>query len=140
MISSGRTASRPAVVGSSDRTFGLVFAGFFCLIALWPAVSGRQLRWWAFALAVIFLAATFLAPRLLTPLNRIWFRLGLVLHHVVNPVVMALVYYSAVVPMGLLMRARGKDLLRLKRDPALESYWIVRDPPGPPPGSMSRQF
>ena len=79
-------------------------------------------------------------PRVLAPLNIIWFRLGLLLHHVVNPVIMAVVYYGAVVPMGLLLKARGKDLLRLKRDPDATTYWIVRDPPGPAPGSMKQQF
>ncbi len=132
--------SHRVVARGSDRAFGIVFAVMFCLIGLWPVMSGRPSRPWALGLALLFLAAAFLTPRLLAPLNRLWFRLGLVLHHVVNPIVMGLVYFAAVVPTALIVRARGKDLLRLKRDPAAESYWIKRDPPGPPAGSMSNQF
>lgn len=121
---------------SSERSFGLVFATFFGFVALWPLVSGRPLRMWALGVALVFLAAAFIAPRLLAPLNRLWHRLGLFLHHIVNPVVMALVYYGSVVPLGLILKARNKDLLRLRRDPEAQTYWITRDPPG----SMSNQF
>jgi len=132
--------SHRVVVRGSDRAFGIVFAVVFAIIGLWPLLSGRGLRLWALGIACLFLAVALLAPWLLAPLNRIWFRFGLVLHHIVNPVVMGLVYYFAVVPMGLILKARGKDLLRLKRDPEAPTYWIAREPPGPAPGSMSRQF
>ena len=82
--------------------------------------------------------AAFIAPRVLHPLNRVWFALGLMLHHVVNPIIMALMFYGAILPMALLLRARGKDVLRLKREPETDSYWIEREPPAP--GSMSKQF
>ncbi len=140
MATNEPAVSHRPVTRGSERSFGIVFAVVFCLIGLWPAKSGGAVRLWALAIALAFLAAAFLAPRLLAPLNLIWFRLGLLLHRVVNPLVMAVVYYGAVVPTGLILKARGKDLLRLKRDPDAKSYWIVRDPPGPPPGSMSRQF
>ena len=130
---------RRTVVGS-NRTFGVVFAVVFGIIALWPLLSGGTPRLWASALAGIFLGTAFFAPRLLSPLNRAWFHLGLALHRVVNPVVVAVIYYGTVVPIGLILRARGKDPLRLKRDPAATSYWIARDPPGPPRGSMTKQF
>jgi hypothetical protein len=81
-----------------------------------------------------------LRPQLLSPLNQLWFRLGLLLHHVVNPVLMFLIYYSTVLPTGLVLRALGKDVLRLKLDHASTSYWIVRAPPGPGAGSMEKQF
>jgi hypothetical protein len=103
-------------------------------------IHGRLPGIWAVAIALVCLVVSLVAPRLLRPLNRVWLRLGLLLHHVVNPVVMALVYYTAVVPTGLILRARGKDLLRLRRDPEADSYWISRQPPGPPPDSMPRQF
>jgi saxitoxin biosynthesis operon SxtJ-like protein len=130
---------RPVVVGS-NRTFGLVFAAVFGIVALWPLVSGGMPRPWAAVLAVAFLAVALVAPRLLSPLNRAWFHVGLTLHRVVNPIVMAIIYYGTVVPVGLILRARGKDMLRLKRDPNARSYWIERDPPGPPRGSMTKQF
>src|SRR5690242_7181532 len=81
MSASDPLVSHRTVVGSSDRTFGLVFAGFFLIVALWPLIGGRPLRVWALGLALVFLATGVFAPRLLTPLNRIWARLGLLLHH-----------------------------------------------------------
>ena len=140
MATNEPAVSHRATVRGSDRSFGVVFAVVFFIIGIWPALWGHLPRWWALAVAAAFLAVALLVPRVLAPLNRIWFRLGLLLHHVVNPIIMGVVYYLAVVPMGLLLKARGKDLLRLKRDPNAESYWIVRDPPGPAPGSMKQQF
>jgi hypothetical protein len=132
--------SRRRVVVGSNRTFGVVFAVVFAIIALWPMFSGATPRLWAAAIAGVLLAAAFLAPTLLSPLNRAWFHVGLGLHRVINPIVMAIIYYGTVVPVGLILRARGKDILRLKRDPNAKSYWIERDPPGPPRGSMTKQF
>jgi Saxitoxin biosynthesis operon protein SxtJ len=130
---------RRVVVGS-NRTFGLVFAAVFGIIALWPLMAGAMPRLWALLVALGFLAVALIAPRLLSPLNLAWFYVGLALHRVVNPIVMAVIYYGTVAPVGLILRVRGKDLLRLKRDPDAESYWIERDPPGPPRGSMTKQF
>jgi len=79
-------------------------------------------------------------PSVLNPLNRIWLKFGLLLHSVVNPVVMALLFYGTVLPTGLVMRMLGKDLLRLKRQPDAKSYWIVRQPAGPSPETMRDQF
>jgi hypothetical protein len=132
--------SHKKVVAGSDRSFGLVFAAFFAIVALLPASHGAPLRWWALGLAAGFAIIAFIAPRLLHPLNRVWFALGLLLHHVVNPVIMAVMFYGAILPMALLLRAVGKDILRLKRDPQAGSYWITREPPAPAPGSMSKQF
>ena len=124
----------------SNRSFGLVFGVVFIVVALLPVVHGAPIRWWALGVAGAFFAAAVLAPRVLTPLNRVWFALGLVLHRVVNPVIMAMMFYGAILPMALLLRVLGKDLLRLKREPNAASYWIARDPPGPAPGSMTKQF
>lgn len=124
----------------SNRSFGLVFAAFFFLIGAVPAVHGAPTRLWAFAVAAAFVAIAFLAPRVLQPLNLIWFKLGLLLHHVVNPVVMAVMFYGAILPMAVLLRWLGKDLLRLKSEPESTTYWIPREPPAPAPGSMRKQF
>ena len=132
-------ARRQVSVGS-NRSFGIVFAIVFAIVAAWPIMSGKPPRLWAAAVALAFVGVAFAAPHWLGPLNRIWFRLGLLLHHVVNPVVMGLIYFTTVLPTGYLLRALGKDVLRLRRDPVADSYWIVRRPPGPEPGSMSRQF
>jgi hypothetical protein len=132
--------SHRKVKESSDRAFGLVFAAVFGLLGVWPWLLAGQPRLWALVAAALFLAAAFLIPRALTPLNFIWKKIGLALHHVTNPIIMGLVYFVAIVPIGLIMRARGKDLLRLKFDRAASSYWILRDPPGPKRGSMAKQF
>ena len=132
--------SRRRPVAGSNRTFGVVFAVVFGIIALWPVLSGRVPRLWALVIAGGFVVVALVAPRLLSPLNRVWFHIGLALHRIINPIVMGIIYYGTVVPVGLILKARGKDLLRVKRDPDARSYWIVRDPPGPPRGSMTKQF
>jgi hypothetical protein len=124
----------------SERSFGFVFAVFFAVIALWPLKNGEEARIWALGVAAGFALAALVAPRMLKPLNLVWFKFGMVLHHVVTPVVMGLLFFLTVTPVGLLMRATGKDPMRLKRDPKAASYWIVRDPAGPAPESMKNQF
>lgn len=129
----------PAQMGS-ERSFGLVFTAFFLLVGLWPLKSGGEMRLWALGAATAFLLAALVAPKALRPLNLLWFKFGMLLHHVVTPLVMGLLFFLTVTPVGLLMRATGKDPMRLKRDPSAASYWIMRTPPGPAPESMKTQF
>ncbi len=124
----------------SARAFGFVFAGFFLFVALWPLVAGGPLRLWALAAAAVFLALALLRPALLEPLNQLWLKFGLLLHRIVSPIVLGILFYLAVAPTGLLMRALGKDPLRLRFDRASSSYWIERSPPGPAPETMRNQF
>ena len=140
MAANEPVVSHKKVVMGSNRSFGLVFAVFFVLVALLPMLHGAPLRWWALGIAAAFAAVAFFVPRLLRPLNWVWFKLGMLLHHVVNPVIMAAMFYGAMLPMAVLLRWLGKDLLRLKREPESISYWIPREPPAPAPGSMSKQF
>jgi hypothetical protein len=130
---------RKVAVGS-DRNFGLVFAAFFVLVAALPALHGGPIRWWALAPAAAFAAVAWLWPALLRPLNRVWFAFGMLLHHVVNPLIMAAMFYGAITPVAVLMRRLDKDVLRLKRDDAAETYWVPREQPAPAPKSMSKQF
>ncbi len=130
---------RKVTIGT-ERSFGIVFAVVFSIIALLPLFHGGIVHWWALGISAAFLICAFFAPRLLRPLNVLWFKFGLLLHHVVNPIVMGALYYVGVVPMGLILRMLGKDLLRLKIDKAATSYWLPRDRPAPPPGGMTRQF
>lgn len=125
---------------SSDRSFGLVFAAVFLIIGLWPLVGGGALRPWSLGVAAVFGVLALLAPRLLAPLNRLWAKLGLLLHHVVNPLIMGLIFFVTVTPVGLIMRLLGKDPLRLRFEPEAKSYWIERKPPGPEPATMRQQF
>jgi hypothetical protein len=123
----------------SDRSFGLVFAVFFAAVATYRAVMGPQ-RWWPYvALAVIFAAAALLVPRLLRPLNLLWFRFGLLLNRIVSPAVLAVVFFGVIVPMAWIARLRGKDSLQLRRG-SVTSYWHHRNPPGPTGESMKNQY
>lgn len=129
-----------AVKKSSERTFGLVFAAFLGLLAFLPLLHHGQVRLWALIAAAVFLAVAVVAPRLLGPLNHLWFLLGRLLHRIVNPVIMGLLFFVVITPAALLLRLAGKDLLRLKRDPQATSYWIHRTPPGPEPQSLKNMF
>ena len=125
---------------SSDRSFGLVFAAVFVIVAIWPLLNGGQLLWWSTFIAGGFLIVALLRPVWLQPLHRIWTWFGDLLHKMVNPLVMILLYFLVVTPIGLLMRMLNKKLLRLEFDPKTESYWIAREQPGPTPESMKYQF
>jgi hypothetical protein len=130
-----------AAVPGSDRSFGIVMAAVFALLALinfwrvghaWP---------WTGTLAAVFFVFACLFPAALRPLNWMWFQFGLLLHkNVVNPIVMALVFFGTVLPTGLIMRVLGKDPLQLKWESDAHTYWIERRPRGPAPESMKDQF
>ena|SRR5579859_3286755 len=128
------------VEGSSDRVFGLVFAGVFLVIAGSPLFRGETPRWWALVVTVVFALVALLKPKLLSRLNRLWIMLGTLLGKVVSPIALGILFFGVFTPVGALIRLRGKDPLRLKRDPDADSYWIPREPPGPPPDSMTNQF
>jgi hypothetical protein len=127
-------------MGSSDRAFGLVFTAFFAIVAVLPMLRSEPPRPWAFAAAGVLLALALAAPRLLAPLNRLWLKFGDLLHRIVSPIALAILFYGVVTPTGLLMRLFGKDPLRLRFDREAKSYWIAREPPGPPPESLKDQF
>jgi len=128
------------VKSSSDRGFGQVFAGFFALTSALSYWKGGVGWHWMLPLAAIFLIAAYAAPGVLAPLNKLWTKLGLLIYKVMNPIVLGLLFFVTIMPIGLLMRAFGKDFLRMKIDRAAKSYWIERTPPGPPPQSMRNQF
>jgi hypothetical protein len=132
--------SKTAVESSSDRAFGVVFAVVFALVGLYPLLGGDPVRWWAMAAAAAFAALAMAAPRALAPLNRVWMRVGAVLHAIVSPIVLAVMFYLLVAPIGLLWRVLGKDPLRLRFEPRAASYWIERRPPGPEPETFTNQF
>ncbi len=126
--------------GSSDRTFGLVFAAASVLVALAPLKRHGHVRLWALGLALVFLVVALVRPSLLRVFNRLWTKLGQLMGRIVNPIVMAILFFTVFTPVAYLMRLFGKDPLRLKHDSLAGSYWIPRLPPGPSPDSMPRQF
>ena len=125
---------------SSDRSFGFVFAVVFGLIGGWPLWHGAWRRWWAAAIAAAFGLVALVRPGALRPLNRVWQAFGRLLHRVVSPVIIGAIFFLCVTPIGVIMRLLGKDVLSLRRRADLPSYWIVREPPGPEPGTMTKQF
>ena len=141
-----RTIAHETIAGDdttgpgSERGFGIVFAVVFAIVGLLPLLGGHAPRWWSLGVTAVLLVIAFTVPRLLAPFNRLWFRFGMLLHHVMSPVVLFLLYALSVVPMGLLLRLFRKDLLRLRMDRDAASYWIPRDPPGPPSDSFKNQF
>lgn len=128
------------IEGSSDRAFGLVFAGAFLIVAAWPLFYEETLRWWAVGVASVFALLALIKPVLLAGLNRLWIKLGILLGKVVSPIALGVLFYGVFTPIGVMLRLVGKDPLRLKNDPNAASYWIPRKPPGPPPDSMNNQF
>jgi large-conductance mechanosensitive channel len=129
----------PLEVGS-PRSFGLVFGVVFLVVALLPLVRGNPARIWAIVVAALFVGVGLVAPSLLQPLNRAWMRFGEVLGGVVALVVMALIFFLVVTPIGAWLRITRRDVLRLRREPAARTYWIERNPAGPAPESMVNQF
>jgi hypothetical protein len=128
------------VKAGSDRGFGIVFAGFFALVSALSWWRGHNAWHWTLPLAALFLVIAYTYPKVLAPLNILWMKFGLLLHKIVTPVVLGLLFFVTITPIGLLARACGKDFLRLRLDRGAKSYWIERTPPGPPPQSMKNQF
>lgn len=126
--------------GSSDRGFGLVFAAFFAAVGFWPLLKHGGIRVWALAVAGLFLVVALAAPRILSPLNRVWTALGIAIGRVTNPVITAVIFFLIFTPVGFVMRMMGSDPLRRRLDQEATSYWIKRDPAGPPPADMVNQF
>ena len=129
-----------AVTPGSERSFGVVMAAVLALLSLLNWFHEGHGWLWLGGGALLLFGAALLWPAALKPLNWVWFKLGLLMHAVVTPVIMGLLFYLAIWPTGVVMRMLGKDLLRLRREPSQESYWIIRSPPGPSGESMKDQF
>ena len=122
---------------SSNRSFGFLFFVVFIVISLWPLKSQEDLRLWALILSLIFLLLGSLNSRFLLPLNKLWHKFGIFLGSIVSPVVMGLVFFIVVTPIGLFMRLLGKDLLRICKSEFVSTYWISREKQN---NTMKKQF
>ena len=130
----------PEIQVGSPRAFGIVFCIVFFAIAIWPIANGETVHLWSFMIASLFLVLAIFIPDYLQPLNRIWFRFGLLLHKVVNPIVMGVLFFFTITPIAVIFRIIGKDPLNRDLDKKLETYWIERNPKELASGSMKKQF
>lgn len=133
-------SSHAEVQPGSDRVFGIVVGGIFCLFGLLPLRQGNSPRLWILIPGAVLVLVGVLRPISLHSLNVLWMRLGLLLGRVVNPVITGILFFVVITPLALLMRLAGKDPLRLRREPEAPTYWIDRSPPGPDGRSMKNQF
>ena len=122
---------------SSNRNFGFVFFIVFLILGFWPITNGEEIRIWLVAISLIFLILGIMKSKLLTPLNQLWFNFGMILGAIVAPVVMGVVFFLVITPIGLFMKIIGKDLLNIKYDKRKKTYWIKRNTPI---NTMKRQF
>ena len=120
----------------SNRSFGIVFSIVFLLIAIYPLINSEELRVWSLIIAIIFLVLGLINSKILTPLNKLWFKFGILLGRIVSPVIMGVIFFFVVTPIALIMRIIGKDLLNLKFNKD-KSYWIEKTGPK---SKMKNQF
>ena len=120
----------------SNRSFGIVFFLFFLVIAIYPLFFNAELRIWSLIISLIFLILGLLNSKILSPLNKIWFKFGLLVGKIISPFIMGVIFFFVVTPIGYLMRLLGKDLLNLKYNDN-KSYWIEKNGPK---SKMKNQF
>jgi hypothetical protein len=120
----------------SNKSFGIVFFIVFFIISTYPLIDGGALKIWSLGISVVFLILGILNSKILTPLNKLWFKFGILLGKIVSPVVMAFVFFGVVTPIALIMKIFKKDLLNMKKNKNL-SYWIAKSGPK---SKMKNQF
>ena len=120
----------------TNKNFGIVFSIVFLIIALFPLINDGSLRIWSLTVSMVFLFLGLINSKILTPLNKIWFKFGLILGRIVSPVIMGIIFFLVVTPIAFIMRLVGKDLLNLKFNKN-KSYWIEKNGPK---SKMKNQF
>ena len=121
---------------SSNRSFGIVFFIVFFLIALYPLIYTKDIRIWSLLISLIFLILGLINSRILTPLNKLWFKFGILLGKIVSPIIMGIIFFLVVTPIGFVMSILGNDVLRLKFN-TNKTYWIEKTGPK---SKMKNQF
>jgi len=134
------TPQNKAVKPLENRTFGLIFSAIFCVIALMPMLFGGGYRLWALIIAAMWAVPALFFPDLLAPLNRLWAKFGQVMHKVVNPILMGIIFFFSVLPTAIILKLLGKDPMRRKLDSNAKSYWIAREEPILSKESFDNQF
>ena len=122
---------------SSNRSFGIVFFIVFLLIGFYPLFNQEDLRIWSLIISAVFLILGILDSKILTPLNKIWFKFGILLGKIISPIIMGVIFFLIVTPIGIFMRILGKDLINLKFKKNTKSYWIEKIGPK---SKMKNQF
>ena len=112
----------------SNRSFGIVFFVVFLIIATYPLINGDELRLWSLIISIVFLSLGLVNSKILNPLNKLWFKFGIFLGKIISPLVMSIIFFLVVTPIGLLMRLLNKDLLNLKFNNN-NTYWIEKTEP-----------
>ena len=109
----------------SNKSFGIVFFVVFLIISIWPLLDGNEIRYWSLIISVVFLVLGILNSKILTPLNKIWFKIGILLGNIISPMTMGIIFFLVVTPTAFIMKILGKDLLNLKKN-TKNSYWIEK--------------
>jgi len=120
----------------TNRSFGIVFSIVFLIIAIWPIKNGNEITYWLLIVSVFFLLLGLLNSKILTPLNKIWFKFGMFLGSIISPIVMGIIFFIVVTPIGFIMKIFGKDLLNINYNNN-NSYWIEKNNQN---SSMNKQF
>ena len=125
---------------SSERAFGICFAGIFVLVGVFPSLSGGRIHFGWFILGGLLFLVALIFPRLLIPFNRIWIRIGFLLHKIFSPLGMGFIFFGVLAPIGKIMQILKKTTLKLEFEKESKTYWVPRQSPGPRPEKMRRQF
>lgn len=124
----------------SNRSFGWVFTAVFTVTGVYSLWREGTIYPWMFGLASVTAAVTMVRSEWLAPLNRAWMKFGELLHRVVSPIVLGIIFYGVFTPVGLVMRMTGRDIMKRRFEPLAPTYWVERDPPGPADDSFQDQF
>tara|TARA_Y100000816_G_C25585569_1_gene314652 strand:- start:55 stop:441 length:387 start_codon:yes stop_codon:yes gene_type:complete len=121
---------------SSNKSFGIVFSIFFLLISVYLLLNNNPIYYWSLFVSFIFLVLGLMNSKILSPLNLLWFKFGILLGKIVSPVVMGIIFFLVVTPISIILKIFGKDVLNLKFNNN-KTYWIVKDGPK---SNMKKQF
>ena len=135
-----RLSDKGGVNRSSNKSFGIVFGLVFLIIALWPMLYKEEPVIWAVTISIGLFIIAFIRPVLLARLNFIWFKFGQFLHKIMSPLILAFIFFSTIMPIGLIMQLCGKRPLSLTFDKTKNTYWIDKTPTDAEPATMRRQF